>query len=388
MKKIILLTFILLISALTLTPNVLAQDAPGVPVVPFVFAVDIMGQGYSSENCNALRTRAGYCFGLETDLEKIKKAYNTINVVSSIPAYWDRWLIRVIQKAREKNLAVIINSSTATNVEQWFTDLSLKVKNHPNVIGFRVVDEIGSTNTIDFWLSYLRKTKAGIRKNSQAPIMVDVIPCEYVHNNPSWCQEKYPAMTLSAIDRYVNSGYIDALILSLGNDLEADLKTAVDRWGGKVKIYVRNGSAIKLNLSFPPDAEIKTKILNRQNFIRDNGAIGTSDYAWRHESSPGDEYRMLNADGTETSIYRALVATFQAFGSPRFNFPAPPISTPTPILLPGDLNRDNKVDIFDYNLLVQHFGNTTCRNVADIDGNCKVDIFDYNILVGNFGKTN
>ena len=54
--------------------------------------------------------------------------------------------------------------------------------------------------------------------------------------------------------------------------------------------------------------------------------------------------------------------------------------------LPGDLNRDGKVDIFDYNLLVQNFGNTTCGNVADIDGNCKVDIFHYNVLVGNFGK--
>lgn len=38
-------------------------------------------------------------------------------------------------------------------------------------------------------------------------------------------------------------------------------------------------------------------------------------------------------------------------------------------LLSGDLNRDGKIDIFDYNLLIQNFGNTTCNNVADIDGN-------------------
>ncbi len=54
--------------------------------------------------------------------------------------------------------------------------------------------------------------------------------------------------------------------------------------------------------------------------------------------------------------------------------------------LPGDLNHDGKINISDYNLLLQNFGNTTCGSVADIDGNCKVDIFDYNILVGNFGK--
>ncbi len=53
---------------------------------------------------------------------------------------------------------------------------------------------------------------------------------------------------------------------------------------------------------------------------------------------------------------------------------------------PGDLNADNKVDIFDYNLMVQNFSATNCGNVADLDGNCRVDIFDYNILVQNFGK--
>jgi hypothetical protein len=41
--------------------------------------------------------------------------------------------------------------------------------------------------------------------------------------------------------------------------------------------------------------------------------------------------------------------------------------------LPGDLNTDGSVDIFDYNLLVANFGNP-------------YTIFDYNILVGNFGK--
>jgi hypothetical protein len=52
----------------------------------------------------------------------------------------------------------------------------------------------------------------------------------------------------------------------------------------------------------------------------------------------------------------------------------------------GDLDHNGKVDIFDYNILLQNPGNTTCGNMADIDANCKVDIFDYNILVGNFGK--
>ena len=55
--------------------------------------------------------------------------------------------------------------------------------------------------------------------------------------------------------------------------------------------------------------------------------------------------------------------------------------------LPGDLDGDNDVDIFDYNTLVSNFGNTNCGNKADIDTDCDVDIFDYNLLVGNFGLT-
>lgn len=55
--------------------------------------------------------------------------------------------------------------------------------------------------------------------------------------------------------------------------------------------------------------------------------------------------------------------------------------------IPGDLNLDGKVDIYDYNIFLTNFGNTTCGNVADIDGNCKVDIFDYNTLITNFGRT-
>lgn len=57
-----------------------------------------------------------------------------------------------------------------------------------------------------------------------------------------------------------------------------------------------------------------------------------------------------------------------------------------PAFLLGDFNHDGKVDIFDYNLFVGYFGNTTCNNVADIDDTCTVDIFDYNLVVGSYGK--
>lgn len=66
-----------------------------------------------------------------------------------------------------------------------------------------------------------------------------------------------------------------------------------------------------------------------------------------------------------------------------------PTPIPTPTYISGDINRDGRVDIFDYNLLITDFGKTGNPGFtrADIDNNGKVDIFDYNILVENFGKT-
>ena len=45
-----------------------------------------------------------------------------------------------------------------------------------------------------------------------------------------------------------------------------------------------------------------------------------------------------------------------------------------PAKIPGDLNSDSKVDIFDYNIIVANFGHP-------------YTIFDYNQLVANFGKS-
>jgi hypothetical protein len=54
----------------------------------------------------------------------------------------------------------------------------------------------------------------------------------------------------------------------------------------------------------------------------------------------------------------------------------------------GDLNGDDQVSIFDYNILLEKFGSTGSAGFhpADIDKNGVVDIFDYNQLLENFGK--
>src|SRR3954471_23511218 len=53
----------------------------------------------------------------------------------------------------------------------------------------------------------------------------------------------------------------------------------------------------------------------------------------------------------------------------------------------GDMNNDGIVDIRDYGIWRQNFGQTNCGNVADLDGNCIVDIRDYGIWRQQFGQT-
>src|SRR4051794_4106527 len=58
----------------------------------------------------------------------------------------------------------------------------------------------------------------------------------------------------------------------------------------------------------------------------------------------------------------------------------------SPTLL-GDMNGDGFVDIRDYGIWRQNFGQTNCGNPADLDGTCIVDIRDYGIWRQNFGQT-
>src|SRR5687767_11246438 len=50
----------------------------------------------------------------------------------------------------------------------------------------------------------------------------------------------------------------------------------------------------------------------------------------------------------------------------------------------GDINNDGIVDIRDYGIWRQNFGQTNCGNAADLDGTCIVDIRDYGIWRQHF----
>jgi hypothetical protein len=55
------------------------------------------------------------------------------------------------------------------------------------------------------------------------------------------------------------------------------------------------------------------------------------------------------------------------------------------VIVPGDLDRDGDVDIFDYNILVTDYGQTGPNLRADINHDQRVNEIDYRILVRMFG---
>lgn len=63
-------------------------------------------------------------------------------------------------------------------------------------------------------------------------------------------------------------------------------------------------------------------------------------------------------------------------------------STPTSPLSAAaqkvDANKDNKIDVLDFNTLMVNWGKTTANNVADFNGDGKVDVFDFNLLMINW----
>ncbi len=95
----------------------------------------------------------------------------------------------------------------------------------------------------------------------------------------------------------------------------------------------------------------------------------------------------LNGTTLTGSVAGNSVHVYQLTSSVGTATPTPTLSSPTPSPLPGDIDGNNKVDIFDYNLLLTDFGSTSGVGLrSDINNSGKVDIFDYNLLLINFGK--
>lgn len=58
----------------------------------------------------------------------------------------------------------------------------------------------------------------------------------------------------------------------------------------------------------------------------------------------------------------------------------PPVIVDTPKQR-ADINKDNKIDILDFNTLIVNWGNVTTNNVADFNNDGQVDILDFNLIM-------
>jgi autotransporter-associated beta strand protein len=118
-------------------------------------------------------------------------------------------------------------------------------------------------------------------------------------------------------------------------------------------------------------------------------------------SAPGNMFAIIQSTGAISGGFSGLPDgfTFTSGGRTfRINYTANAVTltdvTPAPTATPtattcilGDINCDGIVDIRDYGIWRQNFGQTNCGNPADLDGNCIVDIRDYGVWRANFGHT-
>jgi hypothetical protein len=94
-------------------------------------------------------------------------------------------------------------------------------------------------------------------------------------------------------------------------------------------------------------------------------------------------------DTPTATITRTPTATSAETATPQppdNSLAATPTGTATPHVL-GDINLDGIVDIRDYGIWRQSFGQGNCRNVADVNADCVVDIRDYGLWRQHFGQS-
>ena len=59
--------------------------------------------------------------------------------------------------------------------------------------------------------------------------------------------------------------------------------------------------------------------------------------------------------------------------------------TPSSSSIKGDINKDNKIDKYDFALIMANWGKTG-SNDSDLNGDNKVDKYDFSLMMANWGK--
>lgn len=248
---------------------------------------------------------------MESDLKMIKEIANTVFVAAGrYKNFQEKKLKPTLDAVQRYSLKAILQYYRIADGNTTLQDLASTYGNHPAVIGFKIKDELGENGeSDDYWLQRLSEARKIIRQYSDKPIMFDIIPWEFWNTGNTSYERRFPASKNKAIDRYVDSGLIDWLIISVGEKIPEVLPKAMERWGSKVKILIRTGANFKgdvyENLSLSSDP---IKVRQRAIDAHKNGAIGVHYYTWQHR-----DHRILNKDGTSTPLYEEMLRTYRQF---------------------------------------------------------------------------
>lgn len=87
--------------------------------------------------------------------------------------------------------------------------------------------------------------------------------------------------------------------------------------------------------------------------------------------------------GGKNTLVRIVKPQFQQLNNATLNV-LPPVN-----LIPGDINKDNMIDVEDYNETLPCFQNKRCedRDIIDFNDDGTTDAIDYNILLYNFWES-
>lgn len=256
---------------------------------------------------------------METDLKNITLIADTIFVsCGNTKSFQETKLKPTLDAAHRHGLKAVLCYYRITEGSTSMDDLAKNFGNHPAVVGFKVKDELGKLGeSADYWLDYLKQARAIIRNHCDKPIMVDIIPWEFWSAGNATYEKKYPAAKNEAIDRYIEAGVLDWMIVSVWDKIPEMVPKAQARWGGKVKLVVRTSAAFigdsfesgsfKRGVAqhrFDKEREIE-RVTARLHEARAAHAIGIHYYAWQHA-----DYRILDQNGKSNPLFEAMKKNF------------------------------------------------------------------------------
>jgi hypothetical protein len=170
-----------------------------------------------------------------------------------------------------------------------------------------------------------------------------------------------------------------------------ELVSFLPKWGGALALGV-------LLASQPGEASARTESFAPVRKGRYTDQQGTHYFVefepkawarrWRVEGFGKPSFNGGDTNERAYALIRAFYTppgTSRDDGSSRAGFRL--IASDASPIIPGDLDGNGKVDIFDYNLLLTNFDKQGRNVVGDINRDGTVNMADYDILIGNFGKT-